>query len=174
MPVLICYDGSTSAHRALSVAASALDGAPMVLLDILEPTSAGVGRQLRRARERVRPRPCAARGRRQSNCAAEILAEGEAEAQVRGFAVTTRQEANRSSVWKTILDVADEVDASLIVAGTRGATAVESGLLGSVSNALVHHAHRPCCWCPPPSRRRFRRLSTGSVGDSEVDAAPRF
>src|SRR5690242_18992068 len=37
MPVLICYDGSPSAQRALSVAASALDGAPMVLLNIWNP-----------------------------------------------------------------------------------------------------------------------------------------
>ena len=28
MPVLICYDGSVSAQRALSVAASSLDGRP--------------------------------------------------------------------------------------------------------------------------------------------------
>lgn len=82
--------------------------------------------------------------------AADILAKGEAEAQRRGFPVTTRQEPNRSSVWKTILDVADEVDATLIVAGTHGTTAVESGLLGSVSNALVHHAHRPVLLVPTP------------------------
>ena len=37
MPVLICYDGSASAQRALSVAASSLDGAPMVLLNIWNP-----------------------------------------------------------------------------------------------------------------------------------------
>ena len=34
MPVLICYDGSTSARRALSVAASSLNEAPIVLLNI--------------------------------------------------------------------------------------------------------------------------------------------
>ena len=64
--------------------------------------------------------------------------------------MTTRQEPNRSSIWKTILDLADEVDASLIVAGTHGTTAVESGPLGSVSNALVHHAHRPVLLVPTP------------------------
>ena len=149
MPVLICYDGSTSAHRALSVAASALDGAPMVLLNIWNPPQRVLADSFG-VRESEHGPALAQLEDVASRRAAEILAEGEAEAQVRGFAVTTRQEANRSSVWKTILDVADEVDASLIVAGTRGATAVESGLLGSVSNALVHHAHRPVLLVPTP------------------------
>jgi Universal stress protein family len=101
----------------------------------------------------------------------EILAEGEAEAQVRGFAVTTRQEANRSSIWKTILDVADEVDASLIVAGTHGTTAVESGLLGSVSNALVHHAHRPVLLVPTPEQRPPRWPSSPTFTDQLTAAS---
>jgi nucleotide-binding universal stress UspA family protein len=149
MPVLICYDGSPSARRALSVAASALDGAPMVLLNIWNPPqrvmadSFGVSES---DHGPTYPELETVATRR----AAETLAEGEAEAQRRGFPVTTRQEPNRSSVWKTILDVADEVDATLIVAGTHGTTAVESGLLGSVSNALVHHAHRPVLLVPTP------------------------
>jgi nucleotide-binding universal stress UspA family protein len=149
MPVLICYDGSASARRALSVAASALDGAPMVLLNIWNPPqrvmadSFGVSEsEDGPAYEELEAVSC----RR----AAEILAEGEGEARRRDFRVTTRQEANRSSIWKTILDVADEVDASLIVAGTHGSRAVESGLLGSVSNALVHHARRPVLLVPTP------------------------
>ena len=148
MPVLICYDGSASADRALSVAASSLDGAPMVLLNIWNPPqrvmadSFGVSKSEHGPAYELEALAC----RR----AAEILAEGEAEAQLRDFRVTTRQEPNRSSIWKTILAVADEVDASLIVAGTHGTTAVESGLLGSVSNALVHHAHRPVLLVPTP------------------------
>ena len=149
MPVLICYDGSSSAHRALSVAASSLDGAPMVLLNIWNPPQRVMADSFGVSESEQGP----SYGQLESLAtrrAAEILAEGEAEAQVRGFAVTTRQEANRSSIWKTILEVADEVDASLIVAGTHGTTAVESGLLGSVSNALVHHAHRPVLLVPTP------------------------
>ena len=46
-------------------------------------------------------------------------------------------------VWKTILDIADQLDAAMIVMGSRGLTGVRSMLLGSVSNALAHHADRP-------------------------------
>jgi nucleotide-binding universal stress UspA family protein len=149
MPVLICFDGSASAERALSVAASALDGAPMVLLNIWNPPHRVLADSFGVSESESGPSYQQLEDL-STRRAAEILAEGEAEAQVRGFAVTTRQEPNRSSIWKTILDVADEVDASLIVAGTHGTTAVESGLLGSVSNALVHHAHRPVLLVPTP------------------------
>lgn len=152
MPVLICYDGSPSAQRALSVAASSLDGAHMVLLNIWNPPqrvladSFGVSEGEQGA-DYAQLETLAARR------AAAILAEGEARAGRLRFPVTTRQEPNRSSVWKTILDLADEVDASLIVAGTHGTTTVQTGLLGSVSNALVHHATRPVLLVPTPQAR---------------------
>jgi nucleotide-binding universal stress UspA family protein len=46
-------------------------------------------------------------------------------------------------VWKTIVDSANRNDAAAIVMGSRGLTGLQSMLLGSVSNAIVHHADRP-------------------------------
>ena len=52
-------------------------------------------------------------------------------------------------------DVADELTAEMIVCGTHGRSALQSDLLGSVSNALVHHAPRPVLVVPnPPARSR--------------------
>ncbi len=141
MSTLICYDGSSSAKRALSVAASAMDGTPAVLVHVWNPservladsfgiTEHDAGPSFQQLEEVVQRR------------AAEVLADGEALAERLGFAVTSRQEINRSSVWQTILNVADEIDANVIVIGTHGSTAVQDSLLGSVSNALIHHAHR--------------------------------
>jgi nucleotide-binding universal stress UspA family protein len=149
MPVLICYDGSASAQRALSVAASALDGAPAILLNIWNPPQRVVADSFGLAESDTGP-TYAGLERLSEQRAAEILADGEARASRLEFPVTARQEVNRSSVWQTILRIADEVDATLIVAGTHGGTAVQSGLLGSVSNALVHHAHRPVLLVPTP------------------------
>jgi nucleotide-binding universal stress UspA family protein len=42
-----------------------------------------------------------------------------------------------------IVDVAKEMDADLIVMGTRGMTEWKSLLLGGVANKVVHHAHCP-------------------------------
>jgi nucleotide-binding universal stress UspA family protein len=41
------------------------------------------------------------------------------------------------SVWQAILEYADEIDAEVIVAGSRGLNALESTVLGSVSHGLV-------------------------------------
>jgi nucleotide-binding universal stress UspA family protein len=42
-----------------------------------------------------------------------------------------------------ILDLSEELDASLIVVGRRGLSLLESLMLGSVSDGLAHHASRP-------------------------------
>ena len=143
MSTLICYDGSPSAKRALSVAASAVDGAPAVLLNVWNPPQRVLADSFGITEHDAGP-SFVALEELIAHRAAGVLADGEELAGRLGFAV------NRSSVWQTILDVADEVDASLIVTGTHGTTAVQSDLLGSVSNALVHHARRPVLVVPTP------------------------
>jgi nucleotide-binding universal stress UspA family protein len=149
MSTLICYDGSASAQRALSVAAAAVDGAPAVLLNVWNSPQRVLADSFGISEDEAGPQFEQLQDIAQ-NRAAEILADGEVRAGRLGLAVTSRQEPNRSSVWRTILEVADELDAGMIVAGTHGHTAVESGLLGSVSNALVHHAQRPVLVVPTP------------------------
>jgi nucleotide-binding universal stress UspA family protein len=60
--------------------------------------------------------------------------------------IDTRGEVRRVSPGDTpeqIVKVAEEVDADLIVMGTRGMTEWKSMLLGGVANKVVHHAHCP-------------------------------
>jgi nucleotide-binding universal stress UspA family protein len=47
-----------------------------------------------------------------------------------------------------IVEIADELDARLIVCGRRGRGAVTSALLGSVSHAVLAHAGRPVLIAP--------------------------
>jgi nucleotide-binding universal stress UspA family protein len=131
------------------VAASALDGAPAVLLHVWNPPARVLADSFGVSEDSAVLNTDKLE-KFVEHHAAEVIADGEALAGRLGFSVTARQEVNRSSIWQTILDVADEVDASLIVAGTHGSTAVQSGLLGSVSNALVHHARRPVLVVPTP------------------------
>jgi nucleotide-binding universal stress UspA family protein len=149
MSTLICYDGSPSAQRALSVAARATDGAPAILLNVWNPPQRMLADSFGLTEHDAGP-SLVALEEVTAHRAGEVLAGGEELAGRLGLAVTSRQEVNRSSVWETILDVADEVDATLIVTGTHGGTAVQAGLLGSVSNALVHHARRPVLIVPTP------------------------
>jgi nucleotide-binding universal stress UspA family protein len=57
----------------------------------------------------------------------------------------------REEIATDILAVAGEIDADVIVLGTRGRGAVKSLVLGSVSNAVLHHADRPVLVIPSPA-----------------------
>ena len=48
-----------------------------------------------------------------------------------------------------IAEIADEVDADVIVVGTRGHSQVAGLMLGSVTNRLLHIANRPVLGIPP-------------------------
>ncbi|HEY5187790.1 MAG TPA: universal stress protein [Solirubrobacteraceae bacterium] len=147
MSILICYDGSPSSKQALGVAHRALNGAGATLLYVFNPPDRVIADAFSLKEGPDGP----SQGQLQAlvrDRALEVLGEGQELAQRLGVSVTTRPEANHSSVWRTILDVAEELDADLIVTGTHGSTAVEPGLLGSVSGALAHHSHRPVLVVP--------------------------
>jgi nucleotide-binding universal stress UspA family protein len=55
----------------------------------------------------------------------------------------TKPHLRRGPPVGEILDLGEELDASLIVAGRRGMSQLESLMMGSVSDGLVHHASRP-------------------------------
>jgi nucleotide-binding universal stress UspA family protein len=60
------------------------------------------------------------------------------------------------STARTVLTVAERLDADVIVVGTRGRGAAKSALLGSVSHGLVQHADRPVVVVPSPALARHR------------------
>jgi len=147
MSILICYDGSPSAKHALSVAQDTLGSEHAILMHVWSPPekvhadsfgtkdrAAGVSNHEleNRAQERAR----------------EVTDEGRRLAGELGLNVDVFSERNGSSVWRTILDAANDVDAKLIVVGTHGATAAQSDLLGSVANALASHSDRPVVVVP--------------------------
>ena len=51
-------------------------------------------------------------------------------------------------LWRAICDEAEKLDAEPIVVGARGLSRVQSAFLGSVSSAVVVHAHRPVLVIP--------------------------
>jgi nucleotide-binding universal stress UspA family protein len=146
MPIGICYDGSASAKRSLAVAERVLGDEPAVLLHVWSPPDR-VAADAFAIRDDDNPTyeqlEASARER-----AHEVLDEGKSLAEQLGIAVTPRDDRSHSSVSDMILEIADELDADLIVAGTRGTTAIAEQVLGSVSNTLVHHARRPVLVVP--------------------------
>ena len=86
--------------------------------------------------------------------------EDEIRAEIRRMAEKISSEGVETSVENVVVvlggpahaikDVADEVDAEMIVVGTRGHSPVAGLLLGSVTERLLHIAKRPVVGVPPP------------------------
>jgi nucleotide-binding universal stress UspA family protein len=128
--VLLCFDGSPTAKHAIAIAHASVGHEAALVLHVWQPSaefftpdSFGGGSEA-------------------------IAHEGRELARSAGFAVEARSEPAKGSVWPTIIDVAHDIDADLIVVGARGLSTVESALLGSVSNAVVHHSKRPVLVVP--------------------------
>jgi nucleotide-binding universal stress UspA family protein len=145
--ILICYDGSDGARRAIYAAAALLGPRRAVVLDI--------GPVLTGAESYAVMSSALAGGEFEQLNAAEALdraAEGALLARVAGFEATARSGV-AAPTWEGIVDVADEMDAAVIVMGTRGSTGAREFFEGSVSHQVAEHSARPVLIVPPRSRR---------------------
>ena len=150
--ILIAYDGSESASHAIAAAGEILGHGPATVLHVWDPPASFLpsdpfGGLTTWSAEQVAELESVVLER-----ANGIVDEGVTLARKAGFAAQGRLESTIAATWRAILEVADELDATLIVVGARGLPAVESMMLGTVSNAIVHHAHRPVLVIPKLSR----------------------
>jgi nucleotide-binding universal stress UspA family protein len=94
---------------------------------------------------------------RTADTARATAAEGAALATAAGFdarplarrALARSAERISVTVWRAVLDTADEEAAELVVLGSRGRSGVTSMVLGSVSYGVVHNSERPVLIVPP-------------------------
>jgi nucleotide-binding universal stress UspA family protein len=144
-PVLFCYDGSEGSKTALTAAAALIKPTDAVVLAVWMPAAV----QLARAGSFVVAIPNEGEiDEQEAATARQIAEEGAAGARSRGYNASGRSAEATESVVKTIDDVAEEIDAGLIVCGQRGRGAISSALLGSVSHALAAHTKRPVLIAP--------------------------
>jgi nucleotide-binding universal stress UspA family protein len=147
-PTLVCYDGSDHSRRSLEAIGGLLAPSDVVVLTVWQPLvtklaeggSFGVfaldeESEVDDAEERA------------ARAAAEEAAEL---ARASGHTATARVEQAVGAAWAKIIEVADELDARLIVCGTRGRGAIKTALLGSVSRAVLAHSGRPVLVAPAP------------------------
>jgi nucleotide-binding universal stress UspA family protein len=157
MSILLCYDGSPSAQRAVSLAAEILRGEPVTLLHVWRPPTGVLTDSFSDAERHAREH------------AEQVIAEAHALAAAAGLDAEGRLERNRVSSWRTILRVANETGASLIVMGTRGRVAVQHDLIGSVSRAVVQHAPIPVLVVPAAIDRGHYASSGGPAASRRPD-----
>jgi nucleotide-binding universal stress UspA family protein len=137
-PLLLCYDGSDDAKHAIAEAGALFGSRRALVLSVWQdaaamPSLAWVGpvgdvdELFKAAREN----------------AEKIAAEGVEAAAAAGFEAEPLVEETAAPVWTAIVEAADKHDVAAIVLGSRGLSGAKSVLIGSVSNAVVHHASRP-------------------------------
>jgi nucleotide-binding universal stress UspA family protein len=144
-PVLFCYDGSDGSKTALTAAVEVIKPADAVVLVVWVPAAV----QLARAGSFIVAIPNEGEVDEQEAATAQQIAEeGAAAARRRGYNASPRIAQANESVARTIDDIAQEIDAGLVVCGQRGRGAIGSALLGSVSHALAAHTKRPLLIAP--------------------------
>ncbi len=141
--IVLAYDGSQSATHAVASAHNLLGDGPATIVHVSDPPAGFLPLDPFGGLQSWSPAQVAELDSLILERANSVLAEGVELARKAGFAVEGRLERTTEAPWRAILDAADDLDAELIVVGARGLGAVESLVLGAVSNAVVHHATRP-------------------------------
>lgn len=147
-PTLFCYDGSDESRRALGSVAGMLTSRSAIVLTVWQPLTArltetgGFGVFALEDESEVDDQ--------ERDAAREAAEDGAARAREIGLEAQARVEHADGPVWQSIVDVANEIDAGLIVCGTRGRGAIRTALLGSTSHAVLQHAGRPVLVSPEP------------------------
>jgi nucleotide-binding universal stress UspA family protein len=143
--VLFCYDGSDGSKTALSAAGEVIKPADAVVLVVWTPAVV----QLARAGSFLVAVPNEGEiDEAEAATARGVAEDGAADARAHGYNASARIERADESVAKTIDEIAQEIDAALVVCGQRGRGAIGSALLGSVSHALAAHTKRPLLIAP--------------------------
>lgn len=148
-PTLACFDGSEGSRLAMRAGSAIVGPREVVVLTTWQPLSTQLaaaggfgGYTAGDPEEEV--------DTAEEQAAREAAEDGAAHGRELGFDASARVERSDGPAWQTICRVADEIDAELIICGTRGRNPLRSALLGSTSHGVLAHSHRPVLVVPEP------------------------
>jgi nucleotide-binding universal stress UspA family protein len=146
-PVLIAYDGSEVSRSAVRHAAELFTGRPAVLATVWEPGLAAVpvGLPDTMGVGTLPPDPATieAIDRLQREHASTVAAAGAEFARSVGLVAEPQAVPDELDVADTLIDIARERGAAVVVVGSHGISGLRTRLLGSVSRKLIEHCDRP-------------------------------
>lgn len=150
--ILICYDGSADAQAAIDGAATLMPGAEATVLVIWETILVTMSRNgsLGMGLGMVGVYDDDDVNATIKQAALDTATEGVQRATAAGLVALPRVASRGVDTPATILSAAADVNADAIVLGTRGRGGLKSMMLGSVSQAVLHHADRPVLVVPSP------------------------
>lgn len=140
-PLVIAYDGSDPAKGAIVEAGRELGtGRRAIVLTVYEPFDQISFLELRGGPV-LDPATVSTMQETAARQATAVAEEGAGLAREAGFAAEPRVEVGPSP-WQEIVAVADELEAGVIVIGSRGRTGLKRAVLGSVASAVAQHSRR--------------------------------
>jgi nucleotide-binding universal stress UspA family protein len=147
-PVVIAYDGSEVSRAALREAAELFPGRPAVVVTVWEPGLATMAVGTPDAMSMgmsMMPDPATVEAvdRLQREHASTVVAQGAELAGSLGLAAEPLAVPDERDVADTVMDIARQRDAGVVVVGSHGITGLRSRLLGSVARRLIEHCDRP-------------------------------
>ena len=151
--VLIAYDGSAPAQDAVAQAARLFpDSAALVVTawHSIAAASAAARAALPEDMIRLAVERLDAAAEADASRTAQEGADRARSAGLTASPLTIRAEP---SVWASIVAAAEQHDVRAVLVGSRGRSGLRSAVLGSVSNAVVHHCRRPVVVVHPAEAR---------------------
>ena len=146
-PVLIAYDGSEVSRAAVRRAAELFAGRPTVVATVWEPGLAampmGLPDTMGVGALPPDPETVEAVDRSQHEHASTVAIKGAEFARSVGLAAEPQAVPDVVDVADTLIDIARERGAAVVVVGSHGISGLRSRLLGSVSRKLIEHCDRP-------------------------------
>jgi nucleotide-binding universal stress UspA family protein len=148
-PLLICFDDSPEAEHAVREAGRLFPGASSVVVHVWRPleataayrySAAGVTGALQEQMDELDI------GGREK--AEEIAGRGAELARRAGLDAEPLGLETEDEIPDAVSDLAEQLDVTAIVMGSRGLGALQASMLGGFSNPVLHRAHRPVLIIP--------------------------
>jgi nucleotide-binding universal stress UspA family protein len=150
-PVIVAYDGSDGAKRAIEVVGRLLSGHAVVVVHAWDPAvhQSVAARALAGPGDELRSIVALLRDSAAGDATATTQA-GVDTARAAGLDAVGDTVESHGGAWRGVAAAAQTHGASVIAVGSRGHGAARSALLGSVSSGLVQNAELPILVVPEP------------------------